>query len=107
MSIRDEINARMAEDPPRLFRLERSLRSDPESRLMFLSAEVKELLGGPWEHQDLRYRAGRLRADLEEFIKGRDITVCLEPFVAKTAYMGRLKSYPAFLAPPATGHWKR
>lgn len=91
MSIRDEINARMGEGPPRLFRLERSLKSDPESRSMFLSQELKELLDGPWDNQELRYRAGRLRADLEEFVKGSEIAVCMEPFVAKTAFMGRLK----------------
>jgi hypothetical protein len=57
---------------------------------MLLSQEVKSLLDGPWDHEGLRYRAGRLRADLEEFIKGQEIAVCLEPFAAKTAYMGRL-----------------
>jgi hypothetical protein len=98
MSIRDEINARLAEADPRLFRFEPSLPSDPECRSMFLSAEVKALLDGPWHDQDLRYRAGRLRADLEEFITGKEITVCLEPFAAKAAYMGRL-------APVTDGVW--
>jgi hypothetical protein len=90
MSIRDEITARVGETPPRLYRLERALKSDPESRSMFLSGELKTLLDGPWTDQELRYRAGRLRADLEEFIKGAQLAVCLEPFAAKTAYMGRL-----------------
>jgi hypothetical protein len=90
MSIRDEINARLNEMPPRLFTLERSLPSDPVSRSMFLSEEIKNLLDGPWARDDRRYRAGRLRADLEEFIKGEEITLCFEPFAAKTAYMGRL-----------------
>jgi hypothetical protein len=98
MSIRDEINARLIEQPPRLFPLERSLKSDPESRSMLISEELKSLLDGPWEHSELRYRAGRLRADLEEFIKGEEITVCLKPFAAKTAYMGRL-------APVTDGLW--
>jgi len=57
---------------------------------MFLSTEIKDLIDGPWNSADLRYRAGRLRADLEDFIRGATITVCLEPFAAKTAYMGRL-----------------
>ena len=90
MSIREVINGRVAEKPPRLFRLERSLKSDPESRTMLLSEELKALLDGPWENDEIRYRAGRLRADLEDFIKGEKITVCLEPFAAKSAYMGRL-----------------
>jgi len=57
---------------------------------MLLSEEVKAFLNGPWTHQDLQYRAGRLRADLEEFIKGEEITLCFTPFAAKSAYMGRL-----------------
>src|SRR5260370_28792640 len=65
---------------------------------MLFSAELKALLDGPWDHEELRYRAGRLRADLEEFTKGKHITVCLEPFAAKSAYMGRL-------APVADGVW--
>lgn len=98
MSIRDEINGRVGEVPPRLYRLERSLKSDPESRSMFLSEELNTLLNGPWSHEQLRYRAGRLRADLEEFIKGAQIAVCMKPFAAKSAYMGRL-------APVEDGIW--
>jgi hypothetical protein len=86
MSIRDETNARAGENPPRLHRLKRSLESDPESRTMFLSEELQSLLEGPWISRELRLRAGRLRADLEEFIKGAELTACLEPFQAKTAY---------------------
>jgi hypothetical protein len=96
--MRDEINARAGENPPRLYRLKRSLESDPESRTMFLSEELQSLLNGPWPSRELRYRAGRLRADLEEFIKGAELAACLEPFQAKTAYMGRL-------APPEDGFW--
>jgi hypothetical protein len=98
MSIRDEINARTRETPPRLFRLERSLKSDPESRVMFVSEEVWTLLEGPWVDSSTRYRAGRLRADLEEFIKGAEIMASLTPFEAKTAYMG-------ILAPIEDGAW--
>jgi hypothetical protein len=98
MSIRDVINTLVGEVPPRLFPLERSLKSDPESRSMLLSEELMTLLDGPWEHPELRRRAGRLRADLEEFIKGETLTVCLTPFAAKAAYMGRLD-------PPEDGLW--
>jgi hypothetical protein len=96
MSIHDEINARVIEK--RLYPLERSLKSDAECRHMFMADEIRILLDGPWNHDDLRYRAGRLRADLEDFIKGAELSVCLEPFVAKTAYMGRL-------SPVADGIW--
>lgn len=98
MSIRDEINARVGENPPRLYRLQRSLESDPESRTMFLSEELQSLLDGPSPSRELRLRVGRLRADLEEFIKGSELTACLVPFEAEAAYMGRL-------APPEDGYW--
>jgi hypothetical protein len=65
---------------------------------MFLSEEIMGVLAGPWEHEALRYRGGRLRGDLEEFVKGEELAVCLEPFVAKAAYMGRL-------APVEDGVW--
>jgi hypothetical protein len=65
---------------------------------MFISEEIKALLDGPWNNQDLRYRAGLLKADLEEFVKGSEILVCLEPFAAKAAYIGRL-------APVEDGIW--
>lgn len=90
MSIRDEINFRLIETPPRLFRLDTSLPSDPKVRSMLVSQEIKSLLDGPWNHEALKYRGGYLRGDLEEFIKGHEITVCLEPFAAKAAYMARL-----------------
>ncbi len=98
MSICDEINARVGENPPRLYRLQRSLESDPESRTMFLSEELQSLLDGPSPSRELRLRVGRLRADLEEFIKGSELTACLVPFEAEAAYMGRL-------APPEDGYW--
>jgi hypothetical protein len=65
---------------------------------MLLSEEVKALLDGPWDNNDARYRAGRLRADLEDFIKGANLAVCLIPFAAKTAYMG-------ILSPVTAGAW--
>lgn len=58
---------------------------------MFLSQELKDFLDGPWTHKGARLRAGRLRADLEAFIKGDELSLCFEPFVAKAAYMGRLE----------------
>lgn len=96
MSIRDEIKARIHEH--RLFPMQLVVPSDPVERTLLLSEEVNGLITGPWRQTGLRYRAGRLRADLEEFVKGERITACLEPFAAKAAYMGRLH-------PTADGIW--
>jgi hypothetical protein len=88
MSIHQEIKARC--DERRLFRLELEIPGDPIERSMVLSEEVRSLLTGPWQGGALQYRSGRLRADLEEFIKGETISVCLRPFEATSAYMARL-----------------
>jgi hypothetical protein len=71
-----KLTAEPGENLPRLHRLKRSLESDPESRTMFLSEELQTLLEGPWISRELRPKAGRLRADLEEFIRGAELTVC-------------------------------
>jgi hypothetical protein len=35
-------------------------------------------------------RARRLRADLEAFVRGDPVSICLEPYVAGEAFLGRL-----------------
>src|SRR5260370_38474058 len=99
MRLSDETKARLSEPAPRrLFVLLPTMRDDPVVRTMLLSVELRELIEGPWQSDGLEYRAGMLRADLEEFVKGETLTVCLEPFCAKSAYMGRL-------APTSAGLW--
>jgi hypothetical protein len=88
MSIRDEINERIAEG--RLFNLEPALASDPVERTMLISAEINSHLIGPWPNIIAAKRFGKLRADLEAFVKGEKVAVCLDPYVARNAYMGRL-----------------
>ena len=88
MSIRGEIGKRIAEG--RLFALEPVIEGDPVTRTMLISPEIRDLLSGPWEGVSVERRAGRLRADLERFIKGQQIGLCLIPYKAATAYMGRL-----------------
>jgi hypothetical protein len=88
MSIHQQIRGRC--DEGRLFRLELEIPGDPIERSILLSEEVRNLLIGPWPNHTLQYRSGRLRADLEEFIKGETISVCLRPFEAISAYMARL-----------------
>jgi hypothetical protein len=96
MSIHDELKARCSEK--RLFRLDLGIPGDPVERAILLSEDVQSLLTGPWQSETLRYRSGRLRGDLEEFIKGETISACLRPFEARSAYMGRL-------APIQFGMW--
>jgi hypothetical protein len=88
MSIHDAINCWIKQG--RLFVLTRALPSDPVERTMLISPEIKELVDGPWQDTSMERRCGRLRADLEAFIGGDIIPVCLNPFEAKTAYFGRL-----------------
>lgn len=88
MSIRGEIRERIAEG--RLFALEPVIERDQVSRTMLISREIKDLLSGPWEDVHIERRAGRLRADLERFLKGQVVGLCLTPYEAASAYMGRL-----------------
>ena len=88
MSIRDEINGRIAER--RLYNLEPALASDPVERTMLISAEINDHLIGPWPNVTAAKRFGELRADLEAFVKGEKVAVCLDPYIARNAYMGRL-----------------
>jgi len=74
----------------RLFRLEPSIPGDPEERTVLMSVEINQLLTGPWPSETMRRRCGRLRGDLESFLKGEHVTVCWDPFQAKNAKMGRL-----------------
>src|ERR1700739_230486 len=65
---------------------------DPKAvpRRMFVSREIKAHLDGPWPNADAEIRCGRLRADLENFVLGNRIAMCLTAYEHKTAYMGRL-----------------
>jgi hypothetical protein len=88
MSIRDEINKRIAER--RLLTLEPTIPGDPVERTMLVSSELRGLLDGPWDSEATERRAGRLRADLERFITGQQVAMCLSPSAGATAYMRRL-----------------
>lgn len=88
ISIRDEINIHVAAN--RLFEITPPIPGDPIERTMLVSAGIYSLLQGPWENRSIGRRAGRLRADLEVFVKGQVITVSLTPYQHKTAFMGLL-----------------
>lgn len=88
MSIHDEINSRLADGA--LFLLEPVMSGDSVQRTMLITPEIRFLLSGPWDTDSDARRANRLRADLERFITGQFIGLCLTPYQARTAYMGRL-----------------
>src|SRR5689334_23804797 len=88
MSIRKVIRERLAER--RLFELSPSMPSDRHERTMYLSEQVNALIEGPWDGQKWANRCMRLRGNLDEFLKGDELTVSLEPYNHDTAYMGRL-----------------
>ncbi len=73
-----------------LFQLEMTVPSDPVVRGFFYSPDVKLLMEGPWTSPQCGSRVALLRADLEAFVKEERVSVCLKPFVAKEAFMGRL-----------------
>jgi hypothetical protein len=88
MSIIDLIKLRMQEG--RLWRVEPDVESDPIERCMVVSREIMDLIEGPWPDEKWERRCGRLRGDLEAFVRGDVISLCLEPYKAESAYMGRL-----------------
>lgn len=88
MSIRDEIKARI--DDKRLSLLRPVFDSDPVVRTMVISNDIKALIEGPWADASWERRCNRLRADLEAFVIGDVLAVCLTPYEADSAYLGRL-----------------
>lgn len=64
--------------------------SDPIERTMLVSREICRFLDGPWVNALEERKAGRLRADLEQFVVGGLITICMTPRMANIAYMARL-----------------
>jgi hypothetical protein len=81
----------------RLFYLEPVL-DDPVERTMLMSPEIRALLEGPWDSNDMEDRCGQLRDDLERFVTGGAITLCFDPYIAQTAYFG-------LLDPPTDAIW--
>lgn len=63
-------------------------KSDPIDRVMLISREITELLNGANAAQ--KARAKRLLADLQSFVKGEVISICLRPYEHGEAYFGRL-----------------
>jgi hypothetical protein len=88
MSIYDDIQ--LAQDRGDLMPLKVSFDSDPQSRVMLLSKDVYGLLYGPFKTESHEIRAGMLRANLESFVRGLEVSMCLIPKKAKSAEFGLL-----------------
>lgn len=66
------------------------LDSDPQTRTLLLSKEIQELVLGPYQSDAHESRAGMLWADMESFVRGDEVSMCLTPYRAKTAAFGLL-----------------
>ncbi len=89
MSIHDEIKHRIAEG--RLFEVV-PIMDEPIQRRMYVTEEINVLLNGPWQDDpEWEERCGELRVTLEQFVIGAYLNVCLIPYKAQAAYMGRLE----------------
>lgn len=96
MSIQELVKERVASG--RIAVLEPIVLSDPMRRTMVMTPEIAKLIAGPWPNANAERRCGRLRGDLEMFVTGQELSVCLRPYEAGPAYMGLLE-------PPAAGVW--
>lgn len=94
MSIHDWINQAVGDK--RLHWVDPVFRSDSVQRRMLVTTEIASLIDAPPAR--FASRCAKLRADIESFVTGDEITVCLEPFEARKAYMG-------LLSPPEDGVW--
>ena len=74
----------------RLYALEMIDASAPVERVLVFADPIRTLLDGPWTHPSCANRAARLRADLEAFVRGDPVSVCLRPYEAGAAFFGRL-----------------
>jgi hypothetical protein len=88
MSIRAAIRRHVLGD--RLRPLEMTLRSDEVSRSLFLAPDLWPLMDGPWTSPQCAGRVARLQADLESFVTGGAVGICLDAFRAEDAFFGRL-----------------
>ena len=63
---------------------------DPKVRTVLVSCEINDLLFGPWDDGPMGERCGRLLAVFQGIVRGELLKVCLTPFKARQARLGRL-----------------
>lgn len=64
-------------------------------RGFFMSVEVEQLLSGPWVEADAEIRVAKLRADIDNFVRGNHISVCIRPHKAKSNHDFGLLHHPS------------
>jgi hypothetical protein len=65
-------------------------RGEPVVRTVLVSPEINELIVGPWDDEEMGIRCARLLAILQRIVRGEILKVCLTPFEARQAQLGRL-----------------
>lgn len=96
MSIDDWIERLICDK--RLFLVEPPFMSDTCARTLLVSPTIHAIVQGPWDHARDEVRYSKLRADLENFSSGGELSVCAEPFEATDEDL-------AILDPRADGVW--
>lgn len=99
MSIYAEIIAEVNQGAGRLFSLGPSMPGASAKREVYISADVKALLNGPWVNDDFEIRCGYLAADFDRFITGATIAVAATAHGSNAANLKRLH-------PPADEVWE-
>jgi hypothetical protein len=64
---------------------------DPAARTVLLSREIHNLLELELEEGEEANRRSRLLASLQNIVAGRRLVVCMTPFEARVAHVGRLE----------------
>lgn len=93
MSIREEWKRLVKEEE--LFRLD-PFPGDPRTRTVLMTAAVNNLVSGPWDDELMGDRCARLLAALQRVIRGAKLIVCMDPFEAREAQLGRLDPISEF-----------
>jgi len=63
---------------------------DPAKRTVLMCPEVEEIINRPMEEGEEANRRVRLLAKLQNIVAGRHLVVCMTPYDARIANMGRL-----------------
>jgi hypothetical protein len=87
MSIRAEWQRLVREE--RLYALD-PYPGDPKARTVLMAPRINELVSGPWDDQLMGDRCARLLAGLQGLVRGDRLIVCMTPFKAREAQLGRL-----------------
>jgi hypothetical protein len=66
------------------------LRGDTARRTVLMTEEVSQVVTEPWREGDEAIRRAILAQSLQHIVRGGRLVVCMEPFAARTAHIGRL-----------------